>query len=84
MKLITQIYLHVTVLFDKQTYLNFDWTKRANRCAMYISCANILLSFNHDTLDNSQRTLTVFVGVVALRHQHHLTRDVDNGVPQLP
>ena len=83
MKLIIQIYLHVTVLFDKQTYSDFYWSKRANCCAMYISCANILLSFNHDTLDNSQSTLTVFVGVAAL-YQHHLTHDVDNGVPQLP
>ena len=32
----------------------------------------------------SQRTLTIFVGVVALRYQHHTTSGVDNGVPQLP
>ena len=33
----------------------------------------------------SQRTLTMFVGVVALRYQHHITHVlccVDNGVPQ--
>ena len=29
--------------------------------------------------NNSQRTLTMFVGVVALRYQHHATH-VDNGV----
>ena len=33
----------------------------------------------------SQRTLTMFVGVVALRYQHHTHHlGVDNGVPQLP
>ena len=29
----------------------------------------------------SLRTQTMFVGVVALRYQHHT---IDNGVPQLP
>ena len=35
---------------------------------------------------HSQRTLTMLVGVVALRYKHHTTTvwcGVDNGVPQL-
>ena len=38
-------------------------------------------------IQSSQRTLTMFVGVVALRYQHrttHVVCGVDNGVPQLP
>ena len=38
-----------------------------------------------DIVDISQRTLTMFMEVVALRYQQHtLLRGVDNGVPQLP
>ena len=38
------------------------------------------------SLNSSQRTLTMFVGVVALCYQHHTTHvlcGVDNGVPRL-
>ena len=43
---------------------------------------DVLLKFVNgiQMVSNSQRTLTMFVGVVALRYQH----GVDSGVPQLP
>ena len=57
------------------------------------ACKILRLDYNVkqciQTLIYSQRTLTTFVGVVALRYQHHTPLStqqcgVDNGVPQFP